>query len=89
MAQAEDFTLGNKSAAHYLALLLTCASPVVCLVAFILCLRTPMRRRKVWWALFTLIGVVTFQFNWTTGEVGFQPFSIQFLGASAICAPDM
>jgi hypothetical protein len=87
LEQINGFALGNKSAMHYFMLFLCCLSPLVCITAFVLCLRTPMRRRKVWWALFTLVGLVTFYFNWSTGELEFRPISLQFLGASAVASP--
>jgi hypothetical protein len=87
LEQVNDFTLGQKSAEHYLVLFLCCLSPLVSLTAFVLCLRTPMRRRKIWWALFTLVGFVTWYFNWSTGELEFRPISLQLFGASAFASP--
>lgn len=87
LEQLNGFSLGHKSAAHYLVLLLCCVSTLLCLTAFVLCLRAPMRRRKVWWALFTLVGFVTLHFNWTTGQGDVQPISFQLFGASAFASP--
>jgi len=83
LEQIHAFTLVNKDAAHYLALCLACVSTLVCLTAFVLCLCTPMRRHKAWWALFTLVGLVTWHFNWTTGQLDFRPVSFQLFSASA------
>ncbi|KRE88898.1 hypothetical protein ASG87_09545 [Frateuria sp. Soil773] len=81
-------TLKGKSAAHWLMALLTCAEALFCLYAFVLCLRTPIPRRKWLWALFTLVGVGTLQFNWVSGAFGILPLSVQFLfGVSAVSAP--
>ncbi|HVI54954.1 MAG TPA: hypothetical protein VM621_07865 [Luteibacter sp.] len=85
--QGSAFSLRDKSVVHYLVFLLVCISPLICLTAFVLCLRTPMRRHKVWWSLFTLLGFVSLHFNWTTGEAGLQPISFLFLGAAAVSAP--
>jgi len=82
LEQSNAFTLAGKGAVHYLVLLLTIASPLVCLTAFVLCLRTPMRRYKVWWALFALVGIVTLHFNWTTGAANLNLVSFQLFGAS-------
>ena len=87
LEQVNGFTLGDKSPMHYVMLLLCCVSPLVCLTAFVLCLRTPMRRRKVLWALFTLVGFVTWYFNWSTGGLEFRPISLQLFGASAFASP--
>jgi hypothetical protein len=82
------FTLKGKDVTHWLMALLTCAEALLCLYAFVLCLRTPIRRRKWLWALFTLVGVTTLQFNWNNGQFAFQPLSAQLLfGVSATAVP--
>lgn len=87
LAETNAFSFLGHGIVHYLVLLLACASPLVCLTAFVSCLRTRMRRRKVWWALFTLIGFGTLTFNWTTGQLGLQVLSVQVFGASAFATP--
>jgi hypothetical protein len=81
---ANAFSLEHKGGAHYLMLFLACVSLGVSLTAFVICLCTRMRRRKVWWAIFTLIGVTTLHFNWSTGGFDFSPVSFLLFGASAM-----
>jgi len=87
LEQANAFTLAHKDGLHLLMLFLALAAPVFCLVVLVVCIRTPFRRRKVWWALFTLVGVCTVHFNWTTGQADFSPLSFQLLAASTVAAP--
>jgi hypothetical protein len=68
--------------------LLTCAEALFCLYAFVLCLRTPIARYKWLWVLFTLVGVTTLRFDWSSGHFAFVPLSAQFLfGVSATATP--
>ncbi|WP_090177613.1 hypothetical protein [Luteibacter sp. UNC138MFCol5.1] len=87
MEQVNAFTLAHKGGLHWLMLCLAIAAPVFCLAVFVICIRTPFRRRKVWWALFTLVGVCTVHFNWTTGQADFTPLSFQLLAASTAAVP--
>lgn len=81
------FTLQGKSAVHWLMLALVIADVLLCLYAFVLCLRTPIARRKWLWALFTLLGVTTLRFDWSSGHFAFQSLSVQLFGASAMAQP--
>jgi hypothetical protein len=82
------FTLVRQDATHWLMALLTCAEALFCQYAFVLCLRTPMARHKWLWALFTLVGVTTLRFDWSSGHFAFTPLSAQFLfGVSATATP--
>jgi len=83
LEQANAFTLSGKRATHWIMLVFCIVIPVFCLYAFVLCLRTPIARRKWLWAIGTLIGFATLRFNWTTGAFGFQLLSIQLFGASS------
>jgi hypothetical protein len=84
LAQRNTFTLSGKPVSYWLIAALVAALPLFCFASFIVCLRTPIRRRKWLWAVATLLGVVTFSFNWSTGEFGIQLISIQLLSASAV-----
>lgn len=81
------FTLKGKDAAHWLMLLWVIANAALCLCAFVLCLRTRIARRKWLWALFTLVGVTTLRFDWSSGHFAFQSLSVQLFGASATAQP--
>lgn len=80
------FSLGGKSALHYLWLLLTllCAAASLGAAAF-LATRRGMPRR--WgWALLALVGVGACNLNWTTGETTFNLLNIQIFSAGAVKA---
>lgn len=84
LEQANAFSLKDKGPGHWLLAALACVIPLFCLFAFVLCLRTPIRRRKWLWAIFTLLGVAAFRMNWTTGQYAVQIFSVQLFGASMV-----
>lgn len=78
------FTVKDKSATHWLMFALLIADVLLCIYAFVLCLRTPIARRKWLWALFTLVGVTTLHFDWSSGQFSFQLLSVQLLSGSAV-----
>jgi hypothetical protein len=47
----------------------------------VVCARTRLAKRKWLWLVFVALGVVQFQFNWTTGAWGIQPLAFLLLGA--------
>jgi hypothetical protein len=74
--------LADKGAKHFLMLAAVIAAPVFSIVVLILCLRTPMRRRrKVLWAIGIVLGVCKLQLNWTDGAMAFDPVYIGILSA--------
>jgi len=81
------FTFKGKGITHWLMFALTVADMLLCLYAFVLCLRTPIARRKWLWALFTLLGVTTLRFDWSSGHFAFQPISVQLFSGSAMAQP--
>jgi hypothetical protein len=60
----------------------TVSMPIVAIVMLVLVLRTTVPRRKWLWILAVLVGVGRVSFNWTTGEIGLQPFQALLLGAA-------
>jgi hypothetical protein len=82
-----DFDNG-RSIWHYLFLLLTIVVPLFCIVSATVCLRSKVRRKWLW-IMFILFGFVSFQLNWTTGQIVLEPLSLQFLGSSIAYGPWM
>jgi hypothetical protein len=80
------FTLAQKSLIHYLVFTLAIVVPLFILVTLVVCIRTPIRRKKWQWALFILLGVGSLQLNWTTGEYAVQLMSFNLAGASAMAS---
>lgn len=81
------FTLKHKGIVHWLMLALFVANALLCLCAFVLCLRAPIARRKWLWAIFTLLGVTTLRFDWSSGHFAFQALSVQLFGGSIVAQP--
>jgi hypothetical protein len=69
LAELNSFTFKGKSFSHYVFLLLTLCAFGISVYAFVRCIRTPGIRRKWLWATFTLIGLVAFTINWSSGAV--------------------
>ncbi len=84
LEQTNAFSLKDKGPGQWLIVGLACLIPLFCLFAFVLCLRTPIMRRKWLWAIFTLLGVATVRVNWTTGHYAVQLLSVQLFGASVM-----
>jgi hypothetical protein len=80
--EAENaFTLAGKGALHYIVLTLAVAIPLFVIYALVACIRTRMPKRKWLWLLFIAVGLVQFQFNWTTGAWNVWLLSFALLGA--------
>ena len=72
-----SFTLAHKSVEQYTVLALAILSPLFCVYAFILCLKTKIARRKWLWLILIFLGVGEFGVNWTTGESILTPFFLR------------
>jgi hypothetical protein len=86
LEEANAFTLSNKSTIHYLFLFCAVAIPLFILYSLILCIRTPIEKRKWLWVIFILLGFVGISLNWTTGQVSVNLIQFQLLGAAALAA---
>ncbi len=74
------FSFSGKGLTHYFFLGYAVLIPLFIVVTFIIYLRT--RFNKKWrWALFILVGLVQFSFNWTTGGFMFKLIHFQILGS--------
>lgn len=81
LEKINGLSFAGKGVVHFLMLALTIAVPVFILVALVLCIRTPIPRRKWLWVLFILFGFVQLQLNWTEGVMNVQPLSFLLFGA--------
>lgn len=86
LQETNRYTLGNKGPVHYAFLLCCLAVPAFVLTTVVVCLRTRIERRKWLWVIFILVPVVRFSINWTTGQIGFQPISLQLFGAGVVAS---
>ena len=80
------FNLSSKSGLQYLVLCLAVLVPLFILFTLIVCIRTPIKRKKWLWVIFVLLGFGAIQVNWTNGAYAFQLISIHLFGASATAA---
>ena len=77
------FRWAGLSPLHYAALVCEVFFLLFMIVSFVACLRTKMVRRKWLWAIATLIGWGSFQFNWASGVLAYQWLSFQIIGMGA------
>jgi len=82
LEEINAFTFSDKSFRHYIILLIAIGIPVFILYTIVLCVRTKMKRKWLW-IIFMLFGFGRYSFNWTSGQVGFQPLFIQLIPTSA------
>jgi hypothetical protein len=62
-----QFTLRRKGPLHYFVLFMTLLSAGIALYALVLCVRTPMLKRKWLWTIVIILGIGKFGIEWTSG----------------------
>jgi hypothetical protein len=83
LEEIHKFSLQKKSVVHYSFLFFLVATLALILYALIICIKTPINKRKWLWIVFVLVGVGGFNINWTTGETFTQLVSVHLLGIGA------
>lgn len=78
------FKFDNARMTHYVFLVLAILIPLFILIVIVVCLRTPIAKKKWLWLFFVSTGFGQFTLNWTTGNFIVTPFSLIILGASAV-----
>lgn len=81
------FTLRGKQPLQCVILAAAILSFCLMLYALVLCMRTPMKKRKWLWVIFILFGVCKVSLNWTTGEVSYRILYFLFLTAGFMRTP--
>jgi hypothetical protein len=76
------FTFSGKPVGNLIFL-----SAIMMVLAFIvwrliICVKTPIPKRKWLWVLFVSLGFLSINLNWTDVDINIVPLSIQFMGAS-------
>jgi hypothetical protein len=79
--EANKFTFAGKSLQHFAIFAITIFNPIFIVFALILCIRTPMPRRKLLWIIFILVGITQIQLDWTSGDVSFDLVAASLLAA--------
>lgn len=82
------FAFQGKSPWHYAILALSVAIPLFIVATLIVCVRTPIARKKWLWVLFILGGIGSISINWTTGALEFKLLQYLVLGGSAMAASE-
>lgn len=80
------FGLSSKSGIQYFVLSAVVLVPLFILFTLIVCVRTPIERKKWLWIVFILLGFGALKVNWTNGVYAFQLLSVHLFGASATAA---
>ena len=78
------FSFQGKSFWHYAILVLAAGVPLFILATLIVCLRTPIPRKKWLWVLFVLVGVGNISLNWTTGAMDFKVLQLLLFGSGVV-----
>ena len=78
---ANRFTLSGKTSQEYLILGAAIGSIGFMLYTLVLCIRTPMQKRKWLWIILVLLGAGRFGVDWTTGQPFHNVFWISILPA--------
>jgi hypothetical protein len=76
------FTLRGKGLGQYVVLLSGILEVLLILYSLVVCLRSPVLKRRWLWILFILFGLGEFSVNWTTGQLAVNPLSFQLFGFS-------
>lgn len=76
------FSLQGKPISHYVILGFAALISIFILVTAIVCVRTPLPRRKWLWLLFILFGFGKISLNWTTGVFAVHPLFFLLFGSS-------
>ena len=75
------FTWKGKGVRHFVIFGYAVIMPLFMLYALVLCIRTPIPKRKWLWVIFILLGFGQIALNWTDGNLNITPISFQILGA--------
>lgn len=73
------FTLLEKSPLHYAILLMALVSVGIAVYTLVLCIRTPIRKRKWLWVMVTILGIGKFGIQWSSGELWYKILYISIL----------
>jgi hypothetical protein len=76
-----QFTLRGKGWLHYAILLMSLLSVGFAVYALVLCIRTPIQKRKWLWIILTILGLGKLGIEWSSGELWYKIFHISILPA--------
>jgi len=76
------FTFSGKAMSNFIMLGTVLIVTAFIVISLIICIRTPMPKRKWLWVLLVSLGFISIKLNWTDGDIHIVPLSVEFLGAS-------
>ncbi len=76
-AEMNEFTLADKGISQYAGLLLALGVAWITLYALVLCIRSTIGKKKWFWLILMLVGLLRVTVNWTTGQWTFMPLAYQ------------
>jgi len=81
LEKTNRFTFQGKSVIQLIVFALAIGVPLLVVVATVLCIKTPVPKRKWLWIVFILLGVGQATLNWSDGNLSVNVLSVQLLGA--------
>jgi len=81
LSKANEFDFNNKKAIHYFFFLMTIMQPLIILITIVGILKSNFTKKWLW-IVFSFIGILSFNLNWSTGDLSYQLFSIKIFSAS-------
>ena len=75
------FTLRGKGVLYYVIPLMALLSVGFAVCGFILCIRTPIQKRKWLWIIITILGIGKLGIEWSSGELWYKVLHISILPA--------
>jgi hypothetical protein len=79
LASMRRFTLRGKGLLYYVVLLMALLSVGFAICAFVLCIRTPIQKRKWLWIAITILGIGKLGIEWTSGDLWYKVLYISIL----------
>jgi len=81
LESTSQFTLRAKGWLHYAILLMALLSVGLAIYALVLCIRTPIEKRKWLWLIITILGLGKLGIEWSSGELWYKILYISILPA--------
>ena len=81
LSSMNRFTLRGKGWMHYAILLMSLLSAGLAIYALVLCIRTPIQKRKWLWIIITILGIGKFGIEWSSGDLWYKVPYISILPA--------
>lgn len=76
LSEINAFTFSGKSIQHYLVFCYAILTILFIIFTLLVCIKTKIKKRKWLCILLILFGIGQLSFNWTTGRIGLDTFSI-------------